>query len=315
MPFTHATDLSLRSKKKKNEALLTHHLLSTELKMRTKDMESAMIIQSSGQVFLQILEELTMATSPIDTSSTSSSISAASSSSSSTLGKRSPTGSSGDKGYDEGPTHRGLSRLRLGLAIRGAGALYTQAILYAASQLLLRTLLDASERVSEGVSEGQSQSQLGLGVSARLDDLGNCDAVVDALVHACELPKMVNVIDQHRNRFTNEQEGDVVMKGCGSEEDGASAHPPVGRENDDSSRSSFVATAESVHSLMLRIGLDQQGQGQGSENDHHHHHRRIHQLLLACNALAEAIDVLGLDQVYSMAPLLTGDNPRYCLAR
>ena len=310
-------------KKKKNEALLTHHILSTELKMRTKDTESAMIIQSSGQTFLHILEELAMASYPIDTSATASS--STSSSSSSTLGKRSPAGSNSsssdkDKGcYDEGPSHRGLSRLRLGLAIRGAGALYTQAILYAASQLLLRTLLDASERGNEGGNEGPRQSG-GLGVTARSDDAGNCDAVVDALMHACELPKMTNVIDQHRNRFT-EEGGVVAMTGCGSEDAGASAYPIVStgresRETDTPSLSSFVATAESVYSLLRGIGMDPQllqqgqGQGQGSENVYHHHHRHIHQLLLACNALAEAIDVLGLDQVYSMAPLLSGDPPR-----
>ena len=285
--FAFETDLSLRNKKKKNEALLTHHLLSTELKMRTKDVESAMTIQSSGQTFLQILEELTMmATNPIDTLTSSSS----SSSSSTTLGKRSPTGSSSssDKVVDEGPSHRGLSRLRLGLAIRGAGALYTQAILYAASQLLIRTLLDASDGV------GERQEPSGLDRSARLDDAGNCDAVVDALMHACELPKMMNVIEQHRNRFPHNEE--VVMKGCETGSDNA----PL---------PSFVATAESVHTLMLRIGMDPQqshGQGQGSENDYH---RRIHQLLLACNTLAEAIDVLGLDQVYNMAPLLSGHPP------
>ena len=108
--------------------------------MRTKDVENAITIQSTAQVFVQFMLEILHSRG--GGGSSSSGTSSSSSSSGGSHGSHSSSSSSGSPGnnqsttsslgkrtsysapesftlpQDEGPSHHGLSRLRLGLAVR-----------------------------------------------------------------------------------------------------------------------------------------------------------------------------------------------------
>eukprot|EP00596_Hydrurales_sp_CCMP1899_P008325 CAMPEP_0119046230 /NCGR_PEP_ID=MMETSP1177-20130426/45243_1 /TAXON_ID=2985 /ORGANISM="Ochromonas sp, Strain CCMP1899" /LENGTH=662 /DNA_ID=CAMNT_0007019101 /DNA_START=210 /DNA_END=2195 /DNA_ORIENTATION=- len=160
-------------KKKHKNVSLTEHILLVELKMRSKDVEQAVLIQGSADTFSSLIKEIILHGHSPGAVSTSESI-----------------GSTG-------PSHGVMSRLHLGLAIRSAGILYTQSIQLAISQLILESLHSDLNNYTQNNDKNMI-------IEGKNNENNDFDVIFSTLLEACELPKMNDAIKNYRNMQLSE---------------------------------------------------------------------------------------------------------------
>ena len=228
---------------------------------------------------------------------------------------------------NSGPRHRGMSRLKLGLAVRKAGVLYPQVIQLALSHLVLNILKKEIENcTAESVDKliESNLSESAMEIEKNKNEI-NCSnnrgeskyySIFDALVHTCELPKLSDAADKYHESYPSllstskmqdlndrliralDFDVDVYVEVGGGREEVEGGIESIDRKQNKSVdvNSKIVNTSNSINSSS----------SSSSRNE-------ISKILIACDHVLEALTVLNLTESYKMTPLIAGDQMKQIL--
>jgi hypothetical protein len=175
--------------------------------------------------------------------------------------------------FIDAPSHGAMNRLDLGLAIRSAGVLYTQAIQLAISQLILESLHTELKNYKNSDKKNGNEKMI---IDGKCNDKNSeFDVIFSTLLEACELPKMTDAITNYKNMQISENGTEFII------EDDIQEH------------------------LFSSLNLDMEN-NINKCND-------IKSILVATNNLLEAITILDLSESYKVTPLLSGDKVKNVL--
>ena len=227
---------------------------------------------------------------------------------------------------NSGPRHRGMSRLKLGLAVRKAGVLYPQVIQLALSHLVLNilkkeiencTAVSVDKLIESNLSESAMEIEKNKNEISSSNSRGESKyySIFDALVHTCELPKLSDAADKYHESYPSllstskmQDLNDRLIRALDFDVDvyvevgGGREEVEVGIESIDGKQNESV----DVNSKIINTSNSINSNSSSSRNE-------ISKILIACDHVLEALTVLNLTESYKMTPLIAGDQMKQIL--